>query len=125
MSESADLTGHHILVVEDDYHLATDAASTLRAAGAAVIGPCPTEESARAAIAATAFTGAVLDINLRGGRSFDLAREFKAQGTPFLFITGYDEDVIPDEFVGVTRLQKPVQPGEIVGALGQALGATA
>jgi hypothetical protein len=39
MTNEADLRGHRILVVEDDYYLATDAARALRGAGAEVIGP--------------------------------------------------------------------------------------
>ena len=32
----------------------------------------------------------------------------KARGVPFVFITGYDPDVIPPEFGDVNRLQTPV-----------------
>ena len=40
------LRGRHVLVVEDDYFLATDLAATLSAAGAKVLGPVPTLQAA-------------------------------------------------------------------------------
>ncbi|WP_395336291.1 hypothetical protein WBP06_19360 [Novosphingobium sp. BL-8H] len=98
MTGQADLTGQRILVVEDDYYLASDTARALQGAGAEVLGPYATEEAARSEIAITPPTGAVLDISLRGGRSFELAGDFKRDGMPFVFITGYDQDVIPQQF---------------------------
>ena len=125
MAGEANLTGRKILVVEDDYYLATDTVRALRGAGAEVLGPCPTEAAAREQIADDPPSGAVLDINLEGGRSFDLAHEMRIAGTPFIFITGYDQEVIPEEFEGVTRLQKPVEYKNIISALAKALDITA
>ena len=125
MSGEADLSGRKILVVEDDFYLATDTARALSGAGADVLGPCPTEAAAREQIADVAPSAAVLDINLEGGRSFDLARELKGAGTPFIFITGYDQEVIPEEFEGITRLQKPVTFKMIITALAEVLNISA
>ncbi|WP_244490516.1 hypothetical protein [Rhizobium sp. Root708] len=51
MTGQADLSGQRVLVVEDDYYLATDTARALKGAGAEVLGPCATEGAARAEIA--------------------------------------------------------------------------
>ena len=59
----------------------------------------------------------IVDINLGGGPSFELADSLKARGIPFLFITGYDEDVIPPEFADVERLQKPVALRQMIEAV--------
>ena len=126
MTGEADLSGHRILVVEDDYYLATDTARALRGAGAEVIGPCPTEEAARDAMAEAVPTGAILDLNLGDtGPSFGLATELGERGVPFILVTGYDAAVLPPALQAVTRLQKPVQLRQIVGALAGALGVTA
>lgn len=117
MSGHADLTGQRVLVVEDDYYLATDTARALKGAGAEILGPCATEAAARKEQGRTPPTCAVLDINLKGGRSFELARELKRERVPFVFITGYDQEVIPEDLADVRRLQKPVQFREIVDAL--------
>ena len=122
MTGEADLTGHRILVVEDDYYLATDTARALKGAGAEVIGPCPTEEAARSALSDATPTGAVLDLNLGDtGPSFTLAAELRDRMVPFIMVTGYDAAVVPAEFETIARLQKPVQFRQIVDALATAL----
>lgn len=123
MTGEADLTGQTILVVEDEYYLAADTARAVKAAGADVLGPFASEDAARSAVAAGSgtITGAILDINLRGGRSFGLAGELLKAGVPFLFVTGYDEEVIPDEFRAVKRLQKPVEFRTMISELAEAV----
>ncbi|WP_298965634.1 hypothetical protein [uncultured Methylobacterium sp.] len=116
---TAGLSGERILVVEDDYYLATDTARAVRRAGGTVLGPCRDEAAARAALAGATPTGAVLDINLGTGPSFALAREVRRRGIPVIFITGYDDAVIPDEFAAAARLQKPVDLAEVVRTLGR------
>ncbi|MEH3120033.1 MAG: PAS domain-containing protein [Methylorubrum populi] len=122
MSGESDLSGHRILVVEDDYYLATDTARALRRAGAAVLGPCPSEAAAREALDEGAPTAALVDINLGSGPSFALAALLRERGTPFVFITGYDEGVIPPDFADVERLQKPVELKRVVDFLADTLG---
>ena len=93
----------------DDDYLADDAAAALRGAGAEVLCPCPSEGAA-----ATFFAERRSDP--RRARSkparcwtrFEIGRSMKARGAPFVFITGYDPDVIPPECGDVKRLQKPV-----------------
>jgi len=114
MRGGPDLSGQRILVLEDDYFLATDTALALRGVGADVIGPCRTEEAARSELGNTKPTAAVVDVNLGNGPSFVLASDLKGRGVPFVFITGYDDDVIPAAFDGVQRLQKPVEPRQLV-----------
>jgi PAS domain S-box-containing protein len=117
MAGEADLSGHRILVVEDDYYLATDTARALRGAGAEVLGPCPTEDRAHDELDDQRPDAAVLDINLGAGPSFKLAAMLKDQGIPFVFTTGYDFETIPAEFDGIERLQKPLQLRQIVSAV--------
>jgi DNA-binding response OmpR family regulator len=121
MSGEADLSGHRVLVVEDDYYLATDATRALRGAGAEVMGPCSTEEEARAELLARRPSAALLDINLGPGPSFKLAKTLKDSGIPFVFLTGYDQEVIPSEFDDVERLAKPVELRRIVSAIAKLL----
>jgi DNA-binding NtrC family response regulator len=122
MSGEADLSGLHVLVVEDDFYLATDAARALEGAGAEVIGPCPDEASARAAIEEQRPGAALLDINLGAGPSFKLAEVLKDLSIPFVFTTGYDTEAIPAEFDHIERLQKPIALRQIVGAIARLVG---
>lgn len=123
MTGEADLRGLRVLVVEDDFYLATDTARALQGAGANVLGPCPNEEAARDALADEHPDAAVVDINLGAGPSFKLAETLKDRGIPFVFTTGYDPEVIPTEFEGVQRLQKPVPLRQIVAAVSKLLEA--
>jgi DNA-binding response OmpR family regulator len=123
MTGEPDLSGHRILVVEDDYYLATDSARALRGAGAEVIGPCSSDEEARDALAKQRPDAALVDINLGPGPTFKLAETLKDAGIPFVFVTGYDQNVIPAEFDTVERLEKPMQLRRVVGAVSKLLTA--
>lgn len=118
MTGAPDLTGKIVLVVEDDYYVASDTATALRGAGAEVLGPCPTEEDALRILEEETPSAVVLDLNLGGGGPrFEIAYELVRHGTPFVFLTGYDPDVIPDELANVVRLQKPIALIEVVQAV--------
>ena len=112
-----DLSGRRVLVVEDDFYLAKDAARALRGAGAEIVGPCPSEAAARDELDELRPDAAVVDINLGKGPSFKLAAALKDSGIPFVFTTGYDTDVIPPEFESVECLQKPMQHHQIVATI--------
>lgn len=102
------LNGRRVLVVEDDYFIADEICSTLRAQGAEILGPVPNVQHGLDLAASHPIDCAVLDINLRGDLAFDLARELRRRGTPAIFATGYDESVLPGEFSGYVRLEKPL-----------------
>jgi DNA-binding response OmpR family regulator len=121
MTGEPDLGGRLVLIVEDDYYLATDAARALTGAGAQVLGPCSTEAEARAELQKQRPDAVLLDINLGPGPNFKLAETLKDQNIPFVFVTGYDQDVIPAEFSGIGRLEKPVQLRSMVGAVSELL----
>ena len=58
------LTGRRVLIVEDDYLLASDLAQSLQKMGAIILGPSPTLSLAEPYCGMA--EAAVLDINLRG-----------------------------------------------------------
>ena len=110
------LKGLRILIVEDDYYLATDTRAVIEEAGGQVVGPFGTAEQARAALDAGGADLAVIDINLGSGPAFDLARHLSSTELPFLFATGYDEATVPDDLRDVVRLEKPFRPAELISA---------
>jgi CheY-like chemotaxis protein len=118
MTGAPDLSGKTILVVEDDYYVASDTAAALRGAGAFVLGPSPTVEDAIHLLESGFPSSAVLDLNLGdGGPRLEIAQRLIERGIPFIFFTGYDPEVIPDEFASITRLQKPITPRQVVEAM--------
>ncbi|MBW9117668.1 hypothetical protein JNB88_29040 [Rhizobium cauense] len=118
MADEPDLSGKSVLVVEDDYFMASDFASALRSAGAEVLGPCPSEEATLAILETAVPSAAILDLNLGGGGPrFEIALLLRQKGIPFIFLTGYDPDVIPADLQNVVRLQKPISLRQIVNAV--------
>ena len=62
------------------------------------------------------FDGAIVDINLHGQESYELARELMRQKVPFIFATGYGEMALPAEFEQVPVISKPYSRDYILAA---------
>src|SRR5262245_41326550 len=103
-----DLLGREILLIEDDFYQARDTQQALQHAGAKVIGPFADSTSALRSIAGREPSCAILDIRLTDGLHFGVANALKDKGVPFIFMTGLDTSVIPEEHGEVPVFQKPV-----------------
>ena len=114
---TGDLSGRRVLVVEDEYYIAADMAHALQGAGAIILGPCRNEIDALAQLAKHRPDAVVLDINLGQGASFKLAEHLSDSGIPFVFVTGYDNGMIPEKFQGFERLTKPLELCHILRAV--------
>jgi DNA-binding NtrC family response regulator len=113
-----DLTGRHILLVEDDYMLARALVSLLETWNATILGPVATTERALALMGQTdRIDLAVIDVNLRGETSFALADDLIARGVPHIFMTGYGASTIPERYRGAAILQKPFKAAKLVEAI--------
>ena len=122
MTNELPLDGKRILVLEDDFYLAKDAAALLTQAGAEVIGPFGIAADANTVCGAGDLDGAIVDINLGNGPSFDFAQALDDRKVPFVFVTGYDADIIPDAFAHIERLEKPLRRGELVAVVARVIG---
>ena len=114
------LEGLRVLVIEDDYYIATDEQQALEDAGAVVIGPFA--QAADAMAYAGPVDCAVVDINLGRGPSFEAAAALRGRGLAFVFTTGYDAGAIPREFSDVPRLEKPIRETDLIGAVAHLCG---
>lgn len=111
------LQGLRVLVVEDDYFIASEICTALKRAGAAIIGPAPDLETGLATIRRELPDCAVLDINLHGQLAFQIAAELRARGIPSIFATGYDDSVIPESLAHAVRLEKPIDLAALLHAV--------
>lgn len=104
-----------ILLVEDNYLIAHALAAQLAGLGCEVVGPATSEGAAMDLIAAERLHGAILDINIHGGTSIDIALRLRRAECPFVFITGYGNPrVLPEELRDATRIDKPVTHATLV-----------
>jgi DNA-binding response OmpR family regulator len=120
MNAVAPLAGISVLIVEDDYYLASDEKAALESAGARVVGPCGNADEAAGVAASEPVDCAVVDVNLGEGPSFAFARTLQQQGVPFVFVTGYDRALIPPELGSAQRLEKPIRDRDLIAAVARA-----
>lgn len=111
------LSGKRILVVEDEYFIAADVKRALEREGAEVIGPTGILSDGLQLAAEERIDAAILDINLGGQPSFDVAERLRAAHVPHMFLTGYDDWSIPDQHNATPRLTKPCPAPLVLGAV--------
>jgi DNA-binding NtrC family response regulator len=111
------LTGCRVLIVEDEYYIASELDGALTDHGATVIGPIAELSEAMAQVKRDGFDVAMVDINLRDELAWSIADELMRQHIPFGFATGYSREVIPDRFHNVKFWDKPFLIQRIVDDL--------
>jgi DNA-binding response OmpR family regulator len=114
-----------ILVIEDEFLIASEMAATLEEAGYAVVGPVGSVSAAL-----TTLTGddakpdaAVVDANLRGESSAPLVARLRDLAVPFCVCTGYRNVDLKATFGDAPTLQKPIDPAVLLRTV-SALAAT-
>jgi FixJ family two-component response regulator len=120
MTSRSNLAGLAVLVVEDDYYLADDTQRALAAAGARVAGPYARVAESLSRLAEGRVDCGVLDVNLGEGPSFATARALRQRQVPFVFLTGYGREVLPEGFDDIELLEKPVDPRVLIDAIARA-----
>ena len=84
------LAGLSVLLVEDEYLIALDAAQILKDLGVGKVEIIATMEVAEKRAMDGAFDLAVLDVNLNGQFSFPIADTIGKRGIPVVFASGYE-----------------------------------
>ena len=92
---TAALEGIRVLIVEDEFLVATLIEDMLTSAGCVVSGPIPRLAEALDAVDCGTFDAAVLDVNLGGDRVYPVADALSRRNVPFVFVTGYGTGVLP------------------------------
>ena len=106
------LHDRRILVVEDEFLIASELACLLNDAGAVITGPCASVREAFAAIDDLdgGIDAAILDVNLgEGGKSYSIADRLESLGIPYVFTTGYARSSDNPSYSDRPRLEKPVR----------------
>ena len=112
-----------ILIVEDNFLVAADLASTVRSLGYAVIGPVASVNDGLRLAGEEDLSMAILDINVTGGSVRPVAEALRNRHTPFVFITGYaSPDLDPEMLHYAKRLLKPIDAMTLEKVLAEELG---
>lgn len=107
--------GLKIMVVEDDFLVASKLAAEIRAHGDQVIGPFADIQDAIGRV--SIIQGAILDVRMQGGTSFPVADFLADCSIPFVFLTGYDLSQIPLRFQDRGVFAKPSTAQPLLASL--------
>lgn len=114
---TAALEGLRVLVVEDEFLVATLIEDMLTSAGCLVSGPVPRLAEALDAVHGGTFDAAVLDVNLAGDRIDPVADVLSRRNIPFVFVTGYSAGALPAVHAERPRLCKPFKMADLLDTL--------
>jgi CheY-like chemotaxis protein len=101
------LASMRILVVEDSPVVAEVLEEMLLDFGCEVVGPVGNMALALERAQSERLDAAVIDLNIRGGKVYPVARVLGERGIPFLLASGYADWTMPPEWEGRPRLLKP------------------
>ena len=104
------LEGVTVLLVEDNILIDLEAEQMLTDLGARLVISASTLRAAEEAISANEFGFAMLDISVGRETSFDLARRLRSAGMPYMFASGYGDQVALDsDHSASVIIQKPYE----------------
>lgn len=111
-----------VLLVEDSMLIAIHVENMLRQMGVAWIDTAASVAAALAMIARAPPAAAILDFNLGGEDSLAVADRLRADGVPYIFATGYGEQLmLPGGHAGVPVLRKPYTRANLSAGLALAI----
>jgi CheY-like chemotaxis protein len=101
------LAGRRILVVEDEMLVLMHIEMALEELGCTEISAASNVADAVGLLAGQSFDAAMIDVNLRGEKSYPIADVLTQRGIPFAFSTGYSDHGIRTDFDHRPVLNKP------------------
>ncbi len=110
------LVNKRFLVIEDEPLVALDLEYTLTDAGADVVAAVASPADALRIIESEPLDIALLDGNLNGQPVDDIAAALTRHKIPFVFITGYQRENLPEGFRQAPLLSKPFSPAQLLQA---------
>ena len=110
------LTGHRVLLVEDDAIIAFDIICAVREAHGEVVGHATSLAAALRLADTPNLSSAILDFKLRSNNSLPVAAKLRAGGVPFLFHTGHPA-AVAEAWPGAPILSKPATRSELLSSL--------
>jgi CheY-like chemotaxis protein len=113
------LHGLSILVLEDEAIIAMALEDSLMAAGAEPLSVSTIEQAFEMIRSGPSIDAAILDVNIHGRSSYDVARLLEERDIRFVFASGYGQTAAPPDLAHILVFTKPYD----VQAIGSALTA--
>jgi CheY-like chemotaxis protein len=111
------LSGHRILVVEDEMLNLAMLEDILTEAGCESVAAAATIDQAMALIDERPFDAALLDIKLKGEHTYAVADALAVRGVPFVFVTGNSVPDIERRYRDRPLLRKPFKEEKLIEVL--------
>lgn len=108
------LTGRRILVVEDEMLVLRNIEMALEDLGCTAVFAAASVADALSLLARHSFDAAMVDVNLRGDKSYPIADELTTRGIPFAFSTGYGDLGAREDFNDRPILKKPYLTADLI-----------
>lgn len=120
-SNSVDLKGLRVLVVEDEVAISMLIEDMLGDFGCEVVGPAGGLTEALALATADGIDLAILDVNVAGQPIYPVVEALAARGVPFLFSTGYGSAGIDEPYRDRPVLPKPFGQNDLQKKLNECM----
>ena len=115
--------GTRVLIVEDEAIIAMTAEDMIEDLGCVVANTASNLTEALAHVKAGGFDVALLDINLNGSESTDVARLLIERASPFVFTTGYGSGGPAADFPDIPVVPKPYRAADLAAAINKVIPA--
>jgi DNA-binding NtrC family response regulator len=115
------LSDRRVLVVEDEMMVVMLIEDMLADLGCESVTTAATVDQALALIDSQVFDAAMLDMNLDGNKSHDVADALAVRGVPFVFSTGYSSLEMKDAHRDRPVLKKPFMYEALVATMARLL----
>ena len=108
-----------ILIVEDEFLIAMELATTLEAHGFEVMGPVANVDEAHKILEREKPNAAILDLNLQGQRATPVAAKLQELDLPFVIASAYSDGDLPQDppLRGILSIGKPTNRATLVEIL--------
>ncbi len=110
-----------VLVIEDEAMVAMFVEDVLASLGHEVLAIVGRLDRATKLVTELPIDIAIVDVNLKGEKSYSLAKILEDRHIPFVFCTGYGSAGLDDKWKHTPTISKPFQAHELAAAISRAM----
>ena len=119
----SELAGKKILLVEDSPVVSAFGEEVLDELGCVTVGPAANLASARELADSAEMDAAIVDVRIRGDKSFGICDILDSRNIPFALTSGYADWPVPEKWENVPQMPKPYKLEDVEAVLLKLFGA--